>query len=314
MSFSDMMSSGRGPGVIGMVLALIVLLGFGFLFMFASQESGPGRQSIESVIAQQAKEIDGYKANIEQENKQLALAPGRTATAKEINRLVRESKAAGERKEVLGATIDAAKTAIVAVQKQVEDYKDQYRQFVRSKAKGESMDELKTISGTVYKKVNIRDVTAIGIEIRHDEGHKRIPFEDLPEEMRDHFQFDPNQKRAAMAAESEMRGQHEAAAAAANVQAEKQMDAQRAQSAQADFEKAKLNIAAQENQIAALKSEITGLVAESARAAAEASAARSAGRVHINRAGGIDGTIRSKQNQIAGLQTELARMKAELSK
>lgn len=39
MSFSDMMSSGRGPGVIGMILALIVLLGFGVLFMFASRKA-----------------------------------------------------------------------------------------------------------------------------------------------------------------------------------------------------------------------------------------------------------------------------------
>ena len=58
MSFSDMMSSGRGPGVIGMVMALIVLLGFGLLFMFAFDEGlQGGSQSIQSVIAQQAKHI-----------------------------------------------------------------------------------------------------------------------------------------------------------------------------------------------------------------------------------------------------------------
>jgi hypothetical protein len=43
MSFSDLMQSGRGPGVIGMLLALVVLVGFGLLFMFAFDEGLPNK-------------------------------------------------------------------------------------------------------------------------------------------------------------------------------------------------------------------------------------------------------------------------------
>lgn len=228
--------------------------------------------------------------------------------------MAREAQSSAEQETALDTKVAATKTAITDVQKQWEDYKNEYRELVRGKAKGESMDELKTVSGTVYKKVNIREVSAIGIEIRHDGGQKRILFEDLPEEMRDHFQFDPNQKDAAVAAESAARGQHDAAVAVANAQAEKQMETQRAQSAQANVEKTKLAIAGKESQIAALKVEITGLERDSAKAAADASAARAAGRMHINRSSGIDSSIRTKQNQITGLETEVARMKAELSR
>ena len=46
------MSSARGPGVIGMIMALIVLLGFGVLFMFAFDEDlQGGGQTIEALVA-----------------------------------------------------------------------------------------------------------------------------------------------------------------------------------------------------------------------------------------------------------------------
>jgi hypothetical protein len=65
MSFSDMMSSGRGPGVIGMLMALVVLVGFGVLFMFATDEGFQGGdQSIESIIKHQAGDIESLKGGI----------------------------------------------------------------------------------------------------------------------------------------------------------------------------------------------------------------------------------------------------------
>ena len=77
------MSSGRGPGVIGMVMALIVLLGFGLLFTFAyDEEAQGGDQSIESVIAHQAKAIVGSEAMRDSNRNTLEQAPARVSNAK----------------------------------------------------------------------------------------------------------------------------------------------------------------------------------------------------------------------------------------
>jgi chromosome segregation ATPase len=313
MSFSDMMSSGRGPGVIGMVMALIVLLGFGLLFMYASDEgSMGGHQSIESLIAHQAKEIEGYNASIAHGRKTLELAPGRTATSKELTRLKRENQAAVGTIANLTKAVEAGKADIAQRTANFEAYKNEYRAFVRGKAKGETMDQLVTLSGAVYKNVNIREVSAIGIQIRHDEGQKRIAFEELPEAMKDHFQFDPKQKEEAVNIEIAARGDHDAAVAAANEIAEQQMDAQRAQDAQEAKARLRAEIAAKEAQISSLKSEIEGLQRDRERAEAVAAAARASGKVHINKSGNIGGNIRSKESKLAGLQSEVAQMKSGL--
>ena len=85
MSFSDLMSSGRGPGVIGMVMALFVLLGFGLLFTLAFDEGFQGEGiTIEAEIANQAKAINGYMSQSEAGNLQLAGTSVRLATATQI--------------------------------------------------------------------------------------------------------------------------------------------------------------------------------------------------------------------------------------
>lgn len=52
MGFTDMMSSGRGAGVIGSIMAVVVLGGFVLLFVLVFDEGlQGGGETIESVIA-----------------------------------------------------------------------------------------------------------------------------------------------------------------------------------------------------------------------------------------------------------------------
>ena len=132
MSFSDMMSSGRGPGVIGMVMALVVLLGFGLLFMYASDETERAGQSIESVIAHQAKDIESQKATIIFERQKLDQAPARVANAKELARSKRESQALADNSANLKTRIEAGKAELALRLKALADYKDEYRAYARS--------------------------------------------------------------------------------------------------------------------------------------------------------------------------------------
>lgn len=294
-----------------MVMALVVLIGFGLLFMFAFDEGMQGGdQSIESVIAHQAKEIEGYENRIASGEKSLSTAPRLTATAKEVSRFKRENQALGERIGELKKAIETANAGLVTARQTFEGYKDQYRSFVRSKAKGETMPELVTKTGISYKNVNIREVTPVGIQIRHDEGQKRIPFEELPDAMADYYQFDPNQKIAALTVENTTRNEHEAAAAVANDQADQAMAEQRVKERAEKQEKTLRDVAAKQEQVRSLKDDIAGLQSDLDRAAAEAAAARAAGRMHLNKSGSIGSNIRAKQSQISSLLTEIERMKS----
>ncbi len=164
----------------------------------------------------------------------------------------------------------------------------------------------------MYNDVVIREVTAVGIQIRHADGQKRIPFEILPEAMKDHFQFDPKQKDQALAAESVTRNELEAAVAVADGLAGQKMYEQRGKDAEAAKAKLRQDVAAKEGLIVSIEEDIKGLQTDMDRAAADAAAARAAGKMYLNKSGGISANIRSKQGRIATLRAELVQMKARL--
>lgn len=307
------MQSGRGPGVIGMLMALVVLIGFGLLFVFAFDEGMQGGdQSIETLIRNQTKEIESHQARIIDGEKKLTTAPALMAKARELTTLKRENQFRTDRVAGLHQEIQNGTSLLAALGKSFEEYKDKYRAFVRGKAKGETIPELVTKSGGVYKKVSIREVTAIGIQIRHEEGQKRIPFEDLPAALVDYYQFDPSQKAAALTEEHATMAEHEAAASVANEQADQAMAEQREKEALAKNERMIREIATKEALIGTLQADIRGLQSEIQQATEAASAARAMGKIHINKSGSLAGDIRSKQNRIAALRSEIAQMSASV--
>lgn len=201
MSFSELMSGDRGRGVIRLLMALVVLGGLGYLFMYA-MDDGSEAQSIETEIAQQGRDIEGYKASLAQGAVALEKAEARLADVKELARLKRANQFLQENIANLKKGIAAGEADIASRNGEFEAYKDEYRAFAWAKAKDETLESLTTLAGEVYKNVNIREVTAVGIEIRHAEGHKRIPYEELPVALKDRFQFDPKLKEKAVAEEA----------------------------------------------------------------------------------------------------------------
>lgn len=286
-----------------MVLALIVLIGFGVLFMFAFDEGLQGEgHTIESVIASQAKDIAGFHQAIATGRETLALAPARIATSNELSAYKRTNAAQKEELAKLTAGVEGGKAMVQSQKLAFDDYKDEYRGFVRGNAKGTTLPELKTVAGIVYKNVNIREVTAVGMQIRHDDGQKRIPFEDLSEEMRDYYQFDPNQKDEALAAESSARKVHEDEVDAANVIADQQMGVQRAKEAQAARESAMRTLALKEASAKALEGEIKQL----------SDSLPMEMQKKLSRAGIIREQIADKQNQLSALRSQIASLRSHL--
>lgn len=299
--------------MIGMLLAMVVLIGFGLLFLFAFDEGlQGGEQSIESVIAHQSKEIESTQIGIEQGKLKLAHGPALTALAKDLSGTKRTNIAALENIVSAKQAIELGKSQLEELGRNFEEYKDKYRAFVRGKAKGESIALLETRSGGVYKNAVIREVTPVGIQIRHDDGQKRLPFEDLPDAMVDYYQFDPRQKSDALAAEAVIRNEHEAQAAVANTLADGVMAEQRKREQEERREKVRRGIETRQAQIEGLRQEVESLNNEMDRAASAADSARAAGRMHINKSGSINGSIRSKQNRIAAIQAEISQMESSL--
>jgi hypothetical protein len=305
MSFTDLMSSGRGPGVIGLLLALLVLVGFGSLFTFATDQRFQGAdQSIESVIAYQAKELILAKGNVEESWQLLSIAPERTKKVNELSKLKLENQILQQRKVSLVDNIGTSIAEETTHNEAVERYKDEYRAHIRAEAKGKTLPSLETKTGVTYKNVSIREVTAFGMQIRHDDGFKRIPFEELSDSMKDYYQFDPKQKATAVATEQALWNQHEAAAAVANDLA-KELSKQKENNAKIAQEKNTLTIAAKRSQIVSIQEEISNLRMDLLRAVAQSKAARSAGHIYVDNSAYIQGCIQSKEGQISILKTEI---------
>lgn len=306
-----MMSSGRGPGVIGMCMALFILLGFGLLFTFAFDEGMQGGTSIESVIRDQGKELEYLNRAVATGNEQLATAPERKKNSQELERLTRGSAVSVQNIESLKGDVETGKAAVEGQIAEFEEYKNKYRAFARSNARGTEMKVLETTTGVVYNNVNIREVSAIGIQIRHDGGQKRIPFEELPDSMKDHFQFDPTQKEEALAAESAHREEHDAAVDAA--QAQLQADQARQREVNLAAEKAKLRetLSLKEDQLRTARSDLRRLENDLRREKENASAARASGRMYVGKSSTIQGKINNTRNRINALNSEVSRLRSQ---
>jgi hypothetical protein len=195
MGFSDLTSSSRGPGVIGTVLAMVVLIGFGCLYMFVYADAGqPNSKRLDVIVREQATELESSEFELANLKAQIEKSEKFKTQALEIDSLNRQAKTQSAHISELESNREAGEAALNKAKQAFEDYKNAYRKASRESAKGEKIPVLKTISGETYLDVVIRNVDEIGMDIRHSQGFKRIDYENLPENIQDRFQFDPEQK------------------------------------------------------------------------------------------------------------------------
>jgi hypothetical protein len=304
MAFTDMMTSARGPGVIGMLIALLVLLGFGTLFIFAFDEGAQGGDlSIEAMISRQAREIDSLKFRIEQGEKQLAGAEALHKAASQLAEFKRENKFRGIELNTLQDRAAAADETLNASIAEFESYKDKYRAFVRNKAKGEKLETLATTSGKTYRNVEIRQVTPVGMQIRHDDGQLRIPYEELPADMQDYYQFDPKQKTEAIAQEIETRKKHEAAVATAQASTAEAKEQQRAEEAEQSQRDAAAAINRIDARLASLRSEVNQL---------QGNLAAESRKSGVRNSAQIQAQISAKKREMNELRSKLSSLRNQL--
>lgn len=260
MSFSEMMESGRGPGVIGMFMGLFVLVGFVLLYLFVFDDRlGGGGPSIEYAITTQAAEIVKLKGEVESNRKKLDGPAGLLAIEEKLAEINKKNKFSEAMVDSLKQRVAKSRADLASLTETVEDYKNAYRKFVRNKAKGETIGRLMTRKGTVYENATIKEVTSVGVHIRYMDGIKRIPYEELSGELQDRFQFDPKQRDAEIAKEHAVRKEYESAVAVVDA-AERQ---QAGDVKQKNLAAARINadraIAAKQVQINRLRDEVMSI-------------------------------------------------------
>jgi len=187
---SELLTSSRGPGVIGTILALIVLLGFGGLFLMVTEDSNKfGGENIQTQIKAKENLIRTNQGEVKRWQQLAVEYDERRAMRDDLHRAQMMLKLKLSRLEHGKLGVAEQKEEIVKLEHQFDDYKKQYRVAERARAVGENLSSLSTKDGEVFERVNIRKISALGMEIRHKNGFKRIPYKSLPDEIQDRFQF-----------------------------------------------------------------------------------------------------------------------------
>lgn len=282
-----------------MVMAFCVLLGVGLLAIFAFDGEMQGAdQTIEAIVARQAKEMESAQREFSKIEEKLAAAPGLIAVKKELERLKRENSSRDGQIERLQKDVDGASEAVSLMTEGFEAYKKQYRALVRGSAKGQDVGMLKTRDGTVYENVNVRNVSAIGIQIRHSGGMKRIPFENLPAELQEQFQFDPKEKAEALAIEKAARQKHEAEVSTASLASARLAAEREREAAKSSARRSARELAAKKERIKSLRREIAALEKEILHES----------RQPLSRAPQMKPQLAAKQRELAELQSDVSRL------
>lgn len=311
MAFNDLFSSARGPGVIGMIMALIVLLGFGLLFMLALDEGAQGGgKSLAAIIRDNETEIEEAKRRIVSGSATLDKIPHLKEKVDALNASKIRNNSLVSAIASLGSSVEEMENANSALIGDWEDYKNKYRAHIRSGAVGNTMSELRTDDGKIYRDVTISKITAMGIDIRHEEGLGRVSYERLPLEMQDLFQFDKQQMLAEANREAETRTAMSQAAARANEAAAVVAEEQKVIDAEEMRKNRVAQIAAKEAQVLSIEGEIRQLEADIGSAERAASSAREAGRRHLNKSGSLRPKLNRKRAELVRVRSEIAVMRA----
>ncbi|MDB4357019.1 hypothetical protein N9Z06_03070, partial [Akkermansiaceae bacterium] len=193
--FNDVLTSSKGPVIIGMGLVIVFLGVFNGLGPMVLNSVGYVEAPIEDQIKDQLVTLDGIAADISDERTAVQMYRERqdTLAKKPIyeKRLARQEKAGAE----LKAEGEELISSLEAVGEEWESYKASYRKRERKRIEGKKMDLSSTL-GDKYKDVYITGANPIELRVRLSSGPRGIPYEKLPLDLQDLLQFDAEEANA----------------------------------------------------------------------------------------------------------------------
>ncbi len=185
--FDDLLTSSRGPGVIGTFLAVIVLAGFCGLGMMVLN-SDPVGPTPEAQVAKLKDRIIEYNEKITDKEAELATYENFQALVPQRNIQQKQSEMREQRLSALQAKLIEEESQLEDLGNSFEEYKNDYRKNERLIARGEVID-LSEVKGTRFKNAEILSVNALGMRVGIASGPKNISYGELPESLQDRFQF-----------------------------------------------------------------------------------------------------------------------------
>lgn len=184
---TDLLTSSRGPGVIGTVLALIVLLGFGGLMILVSDNSKGS--NLGAQVKEKERRVTTLHAEIEHWKDQAVVYKENRSLAGQLESTVVKTERRKKDVEQGKVDIEAIHAKTAKLVERFEEYKRQYRIAERARAIGEEMAVLKTKEGKVYERVKIKEISALEMRFSHKNGNTGVGYKSLPDELQDRFQF-----------------------------------------------------------------------------------------------------------------------------
>jgi len=200
---NDVLTSGKGPGVIGMLLAVVVLAGFSGLGLMVLNSDSYEEVPLSERVTTQLVQLDDLEADIGERREELEKY--RTFQNELSKKPLFESRLArvDERVAALKAESEALIGDIETVGTDWETYKANYRKNERARIRGVNYD-LSATHGEKFKKVKITGANPIEIRAMLSSGPRGIPYQELPEDLQDLLQFDEEEANAYLVAIGKM--------------------------------------------------------------------------------------------------------------
>lgn len=202
-----MLSSEENSGIfyflVGMIVVVLTAVGLSMLvdqrFKFSSDLSAS-----KSLLAASTTELAELRARHEQMAASLAEQQSQRGLAgASRDGLTEKLTTMSQRKSELARLSGRLRLAITDEETKFTKYRADYRDATWTKAVGEEMSVLATRSGREYRQVKITKVTDVGLEIKHEHGIARVQAPDLPTAWQDRFQWNEEERRTRLKAESD---------------------------------------------------------------------------------------------------------------
>ena len=148
----DLFSSAKGPGLLGLLMASLVVAGLGFL-LFLGDDQGPARDS-DKVIREQAGTIHSLEDQLEDLHSRAKAAEGRARRAEQV---LGERDRAQERMRSLEREVGELQDAVALRSAAMQLLEE------RARAVGERIPVLQTTDGETYRDAEILRIDAAGI-------------------------------------------------------------------------------------------------------------------------------------------------------
>lgn len=208
--FEDLMISYRGAGVIGTCLAFFVLasaIGLS-LFVFDPGLSGIGESS-PAIAVRQEQEIGRLSNALEQAETDYDNYRDAKRFSDEVKAHDARQQKADDRVQDIAGNIEKVQSELAGLRSRHESYASAYREQVRDKAEGEVLPTIELPDGRRLESPVIVKVNPAGIQVRYKDGIVRVSAKDLPEKIRERFQFDANEMERFLEAEKAKAGKLE---------------------------------------------------------------------------------------------------------